>query len=186
MSWFRQKSRRRESELDSELGFHLQELIDGKIAEGLPPRRSPPASPARIWRKRTGQGGMPRRAPYCHYRKHHREFEIRASLHQKIARLFQRQLILTLALGIGANSAVFSAIDAVLLRSLPFPESQQLVVLHQLNPKQKSPENFVAPVRLEDWYLDVHTATAIAVDELPKLRETIRPSTPIFSSALFP
>src|SRR2546421_829096 len=37
--------------------------------------------------------------------------------------------ILTLALGIGANSAIFSVIDTVLLRSLPFPKPNQLVAV---------------------------------------------------------
>jgi putative ABC transport system permease protein len=59
--------------------------------------------------------------------------------------------VLTLALGIGANSAVFSAIDAILLRPLPFPDGDQLMQVSQYNPKVKSPNPFVAPVRLEDW-----------------------------------
>ena len=62
---------------------------------------------------------------------------------------FSITVILTLALGIGANSAVFSAIDAVLLRPLPFPNGDALLVITQA--QRKSPEPSVAPVRLEDW-----------------------------------
>lgn len=57
----------------------------------------------------------------------------------------------TLALGIGANSAVFSAIDAILLRPLPFPHGDQLMLVRQYAPAEKSSTPFVAPVRLEDW-----------------------------------
>ncbi len=62
---------------------------------------------------------------------------------------FTVTVILTLALGIGANSAVFSAIYAVLLRPLPFPNGDQLTKLTQSRPKIQEPS--VAPIRLEEW-----------------------------------
>jgi putative ABC transport system permease protein len=46
--------------------------------------------------------------------------------------------ILTLALGIGANSAIFSVIDAVLLRSLPFPKPNQLVAIWSQTSRENS------------------------------------------------
>jgi putative ABC transport system permease protein len=54
-----------------------------------------------------------------------------------------------LALGIGANTAVFSAIDAVLLRPLPFPDGDRLV--HVMQRQRTGGESHVAPVRLEEW-----------------------------------
>lgn len=61
---------------------------------------------------------------------------------------FTATVILTMALGIGANSAVFSAINAVLLRPLPFPRADQLVQLAQSGSRIQP---FVAPVRLKEW-----------------------------------
>src|SRR6185312_8508534 len=51
----------------------------------------------------------------------------------------------------GGNTAVFSAIDAVLLRPLPYPDANRLMVLHEYRTRLKTPESLVAPVRLEDW-----------------------------------
>ncbi len=62
---------------------------------------------------------------------------------------FALLVVSTLALGIGANSAVFSAIDAVLLRPLPFPKPAQLTRILQRKPK--TPETNSAPVRLAEW-----------------------------------
>jgi putative ABC transport system permease protein len=62
---------------------------------------------------------------------------------------FTAMAILTLALGIGANTAVFSAIDAVLLRPLPFPEGDRLMRLYQT--QRNDADANIAPIRIEDW-----------------------------------
>jgi putative ABC transport system permease protein len=58
-------------------------------------------------------------------------------------------IVLILALGIGANSAVFAALYVVLLRPLPFPDGDRLMRVTQK--QEKTAETSVAPVRLEDW-----------------------------------
>jgi putative ABC transport system permease protein len=60
--------------------------------------------------------------------------------------------ILTLALGIGASAAIFSVVNGVLLRPLPFPKPDRLVRVWEANPKNGYARNVVNPLNFLDWH----------------------------------
>jgi putative ABC transport system permease protein len=62
---------------------------------------------------------------------------------------FAAVVIITLALGIGANTAIFSFVNAVILNPLPFPDSDRLVVMSQTN--HEGGEISVSLLNFQDW-----------------------------------
>jgi putative ABC transport system permease protein len=150
--WWKSVFRKRalDEQLTSEVRFHIEELTDANIAAGMSPQEA---------RRRAvlefGGGEQIKEE----LRDVHRVRVIASAMaNVKWAFRFIRKspsfsaaVMLTLALGIGANSAVFSAIDAILLRPLPFPNGDQLMKLSQHYTKANGVPTVVAPVRLEDW-----------------------------------
>jgi putative ABC transport system permease protein len=64
---------------------------------------------------------------------------------------FAAAAIVTLALGIGANTAVFSAVHAVILRPLPFADPDRLVMLWEANEERGWVNQTAAPANMLDW-----------------------------------
>ena len=63
---------------------------------------------------------------------------------------FTAVAVITLALGIGANTAIFSVVYGVLLRPLDYPEAERLVALRESN-ASKQPDSQVAPANFLEW-----------------------------------
>src|SRR4030095_3800357 len=70
--------------------------------------------------------------------------------------------IIALALGIGANSAIFSVVDSMLCRPLPFKKPEQLVMLWENATHQGFPKNPPSPANFLDWQKQVSAFTGMA------------------------
>src|SRR5882724_7881207 len=64
---------------------------------------------------------------------------------------FTAVAVLTLALGIGANTAIFSFVNAILLRPLPYKDAERLVIIYENYPANGWFKNAVAAPLLEVW-----------------------------------
>src|SRR5829696_5348097 len=74
---------------------------------------------------------------------------------------FTAVVLATLALGIGANAALFSVVNGVLLNPLPFPQPEQLVTLHQSKPNFET--GAIPYPNFRDWQKENQTFSGMAI-----------------------
>jgi len=121
------RRRRFGKELDEEMGFHREQVERAFIAEGMEPKAARYAAMRQF-------GNATRVKEKSHevvgFRFESVVQDARYALRQLAANPgFTAVIALTLALSIGANSAIFSVIEGVLLKPLPYPHAEQIVRL---------------------------------------------------------
>jgi putative ABC transport system permease protein len=150
MSWLTRFSRKAGDPIDREIAFHIAEQTEANIARGMSSEEARRQAIVDFG----GREQVRQTVREVHISRLLESvmFNLKAALRfMRKSPTFSLAVILTLALAIGANSAVFSAIDAVVLLPLPFPGGDQLVVINQRDAQGRDANHFVAPVRLEDW-----------------------------------
>jgi putative ABC transport system permease protein len=139
-----------ERELTEELRFHLEKLVEEKVARGMSPEE------ARFDALRE-LGGVEQIKEECRDMRRVSFIEtfvqdVKYGLRQLRRNPgFTLVAVLTLALGIGANTAVFSVADALVWKPLPIPRMDQVVMV--MEARQENPSGWIpaSPANLLDW-----------------------------------
>src|ERR1700685_2807508 len=149
-----------ETELDDELQFHFEQQVEKYVQSGLPHEEA-------RRRARLEFGGADHIKEEC---RDARGVSFLETLWQDVRfgfRMlwkspgFTAVAVLTLALGIGANTALFSVVNGVLLNPLPYPHPDQLVTLHESKPNFE--HGSISFPNFRDWRKDNHTFSAMAI-----------------------
>jgi putative ABC transport system permease protein len=151
---------RMERDMDTELSFHIQAYADDLILSGVPREEA-------LRQARLAFGGVDRAKEEC---RDARGVNLLDGLIQDArygARMLRKNsiftavVVVTLGLGIGANAAIFTVINSVLLNPLPYGEPERLVLMWERTPKLAS--MMVSYPDYLDWKAQNHVFEDIAV-----------------------
>ena len=157
-SWWKALAHRSrfENEVETELRFHLENYAADLVRSGVEREEA-------MRRAKVELGMLPAQKEECRRALGLRTWDdLRSDLRYAVRQLrsapaFTLTVVLVLALGIGVNAAMFSIIDATLLRWLPYPNSRELVTLVPLDAKGVA--SFRSYADLEEWQRQSHAAT---------------------------
>jgi len=138
-----------ERELDEELQYHIQRQIEENLAKGLP------AQQARLAALQAMNGIEQQKEKCRDTRRVHLIEDLVQDLRYGLRMLarnpvFTAIAVVTLALGIGANTAIFSVVNELLLRPLPFRNADRLVMLWEVNPSGRH-QNTTSRANFRSW-----------------------------------
>jgi len=153
----RRSDRQIDREIDDELAFHIDMVAAELVAEGVPPHEARDRARRQFGNVDRARLALRadervierdrRRADLGHELQHDLTF---AARQLRRSPTFALVAILTLGLGIGATTAIFSVVDGVLLRPLPYPQADRLVRLFQLD--AQSTRDDATPANFFDWH----------------------------------
>jgi len=140
---------RAESEMDEEIRDHMARYTDDLVRSGVDP-----AEAAR--RAKLEFGHIEPLKEHCRQARGWRYLDETSQDLRYAARMFRKNpgfaavAILTLALGIGANTSIFTIVDAWILKPLPYPHGERLMVVHSTDERRKAMGSS-APADFYDW-----------------------------------